>query len=231
MNVLYINVDCLKNINLFEQKLGQMSKKRRVRTLSYKYDADKRLSLGAGILLDEGLKKIGYRERELSFDVNEQGKPYYTQLPNFYFNLSHSGSYAAAVFGKTSVGIDIEQNKNERMKLSIAKRFFCEREYEILKSVTNESEQAKLFYQIWTLKESFVKMEGGGMEIPFDSFSVLPKDFRGFASLSVPQRFFAEEIDRKTVCFSLLDDVKDYSMAVCSEKMEEIKCTEVMLSI
>ncbi len=229
MNVLYINVDCLKNINLFEEKLGQMSKKRRVRTLSYRYDADKRLSLGAGILLDEGLKKIGYRERELSFDVNEQGKPYYSQLPNFYFNLSHSGSYAAAVFGESLVGIDIEQNKNEKMKLKIAKRFFSEREYEMLKTVGDEDEQAKLFYQIWTLKESFVKMVGQGMSIPFSSFDVLPKDFLDCSSLLLSQSFSTEVTAGEMVCFNLIDDIKNYSMAVCSKKREEVKCTEVKL--
>lgn len=240
MNVSYLNVDCLKNQELFAEKFQQMSSQRKEKILSYKYDSDKRLSLGAGILLDEGLKKIGYREKELICLFNEKGKPYYKELPQFYFNLSHSGHYAAAVFGDTPVGIDIEEKKSDKMRLSIAKRFFHEKEYTLLKNIENKKEQAELFYRIWTLKESFVKAAGEGMSISFSSFCTLPYEIFPQTNatainntkerkLTIGNEFSIETEQTRAIYFKQYDKIQGYCLAVCLQDNKEIEWRKVQI--
>lgn len=240
MHVLYLDVDGLKNQELFAEKFQEMSSQRKEKILSYKYDSDKRLSLGAGVLLDEGLKRIGYREKELICLFNEKGKPYYKELPQFYFNLSHSGHYAAAVFGDTPVGIDIEEKKPDKMRLSIAKRFFHEREYTLLKNTEDKKEQTELFYRIWTLKESFVKAAGEGMSISFSSFCTLPyeissqtnaaaKSDRGESELTIRNEFSVETEQIGDIYFKQYGKIQGYCLAVCSQENKEIEWMELKL--
>ncbi|MGN0465610.1 MAG: 4'-phosphopantetheinyl transferase family protein [Lachnospiraceae bacterium] len=241
MDVLYLNVDCLKNQNLFKEKLQEMSSNRKEKILSYKFDADKRLSLGAGILLDEGLKKIGYREKELNYSVNKQGKPYYKELPKFYFNLSHSGHYAAAVFGDMPVGIDLEEKQFDKIRLSIAKRFFHEKEYSLLKNIEDKREQMEVFYRIWTQKESFVKAAGEGMRISFDSFSTIPKKInlpedektkvinnRECIS-SMKEEFSVQTEQMGCVYFKHYNEIEGYCLTICSKKDEKVRWTEIRM--
>lgn len=239
MNVLYLDVDCLKNHDLFEEKFQEMSSQRKEKILSYKYDSDKRLSLGAGILLDEGLKTLGYRQEKLTYSVNKQGKPYYKELPEFCFNLSHSGHYAVAVFSDMPVGIDIEEKKFDKMRLGIAKRFFHEKEYSLLKNVDDKREQMELFYRIWTWKESFVKAAGGGMSIAFKSFCTLPSEVVslqgdvikniGEGNLPMKNAFFIETEQMGRVYFKYCDEIEGYGLAVCSKKDEKVDWIEIQI--
>lgn len=237
MNVLYLDVDCLKDQDLFKEKLQEMSSQRKEKILSYKYDSDRRLSLGAGILLDEGLKKLGYREKYLIYSVNKQGKPYYRELPQFYFNLSHSGHYAVAVFSDMPVGVDIEEKKFDKMRLGIAKRFFHEKEYSFLENVKDKKEQMELFYRIWTLKESFVKAAGGGMSIAFQSFCTLPCEIflfeenrrKDIDNLLMKNVFSIETEQMGYVYFKQYDEIEGYSLATCSQKDKKIEWIEIQI--
>ncbi len=239
MKVLYLDVDCLKNQDLFEEKLQEMSSQRKEKIISYKYDSDRRLSLGAGILLDEGLKKLGYREKQLNYSVNKQGKPFYRELPQFYFNLSHSGHYAVAVFSDMPVGIDIEEKEFDKIRLGIAKRFFHEKENSLLKNIEDRREQIELFYRIWTWKESFVKAVGEGMNIPFHSFSTLPCEVRplegekmkdiGKCNSLMKNVFSIETEQMGLVYFKYWDEIEGYSLSVCSQKDEKIEWVEIQI--
>lgn len=246
MEVLYLDVDCLKNQDLFKEKFEEMSSNRKEKILSYKFDADKRLSLGAGILLDEGLKKIGYREKQLNYCINKQGKPYYKELPKFYFNLSHSGHYAAAVFGDMPVGIDMEEKQTDKIRLSIAKRFFHEKEYSLLKNIEDKREQMEVFYRIWTQKESFVKAAGEGMSISFDSFSTIPKKTNLSKNQTAKQmknrktvspelfhsmkdEFLVQTEQMGYVYFKHYNEIEGYCLTVCSKKDEKVRWTEIRM--
>lgn len=88
-----------------------------------RYAADRRLSLGAGLLLDQGLKRFGLRERTEAFGTVENGKPCLLHHPEIQFNLSHSGSMVMAAFASCPVGCDVE--KKQKARMDVAKRFFC----------------------------------------------------------------------------------------------------------
>ena len=74
------------------------------------------------------------------------------------FNLSHSGNYALCSFSDEPgqmVGCDVEMIGD--MKLSVARRFFCEEEYRHIVEIPDSEKQKEMFYRYWVLKESFMK--------------------------------------------------------------------------
>jgi 4'-phosphopantetheinyl transferase len=84
-----------------------------------------------------------------------------------YFNLSHSGDFAAlAISSLGAVGVDIESTR-QRSYLKIVDRFFHKDENEQLLNC-DEANREQLFYRLWTLKEAFFKATGLGISQGLD---------------------------------------------------------------
>lgn len=130
----------------------------------------RRLSLGAGLLLDQGLKRFGLRERTEAFATVENGKPCLLHHPEIQFNLSHSGSMVMAAFSSCPVGCDVE--KKQKARMDVAKRFFAPAEQRTLLAARTEEERDILFSRLWTLKESYLKVGGQGMAMALGSFAI-----------------------------------------------------------
>lgn len=99
------------------------------------------------------------------------GKPYIPDIPDFYFNLSHSGRWVAIAFGDSEVGVDVEQICTDTDIEAIAGRFFSPEEQRFIQEKPAESRQR--FFEIWTGKESYVKFLGTGLKKNMTSFSIL----------------------------------------------------------
>lgn len=87
------------------------------------------------------------------------------------FNLSHSGKYvlcACSDRDDVQVGCDVEMIGELRMP--VAKRFFCETEYEMIRFVKKEKEKTEMFYRFWVLKESFMKATRRGMGLDMHTY-------------------------------------------------------------
>lgn len=151
-------------------RLGKsLSKYRQEKIKRMKFREDKLLSLGAGFLLDQGLKQWGLSEQTAAFTYGANGKPFLRDDPERYFNLSHSGSLVMAVFSDHEVGCDVEQIHSG--KLRVAHRFFTEKEQGYLSDpALSEAERDALFTRLWTLKESVLKVTGEGMGMALNSF-------------------------------------------------------------
>ncbi len=132
---------------------------RREKILRYKNTDDKKRSLGAGLLIKRILDEHGSEE---SLKTDENGKPV---ADGIYFNISHSGDYVIAVFDTAPIGCDIEKMK--KAPVSVIKRCFGDMEAEYIKSHGDTA-----FWQLWTLKESYVKMTGEGMKLPFKNIEI-----------------------------------------------------------
>ncbi len=90
-----------------------------------------------------------------------------------WINISHSGSYALCSISNdptAKVGCDIEIIGNFRE--SVARRYFCESEYQHLMDIQDQTEQTKLFYRYWVLKEGFLKVTRQGMKLDTRSFEI-----------------------------------------------------------
>lgn len=104
-----------------------------------------------------------------SYHVGEHGKPELPKEYGLYFNLSHSGGYAACAISDHNIGTDIQIHQGERE--SLAKRFFHPEELEVL----NKAEDpVRCFYDLWCLKESYIKYTGRGLGAGLNRFSVIP---------------------------------------------------------
>lgn len=153
-----------------EELTAGLSRNRQEKIRAMKMPGAKRLSLGAGLLLAHGLEQLGIREQQAVLEYRKNGKPYLKDYPEIYFNLSHSGTMAMAVFGDVEVGCDIEQVGRNREQ--VAKRFFTPEEQAYLHRAGEGEAWAKAFCRVWTMKEAFLKVTGEGARIPLTDFSI-----------------------------------------------------------
>lgn len=150
---------------------SRLSAGRQEKIKGMRLQEDKLLSLGAGLLLDLGLSRWGLSEQTAAFVLGENGKPYLRDYPEYYFNLSHSGTRVMAAFSDHEVGCDIEQIKAGR--LGVARRFFTKAEQAYLEEkAMSEDRRDREFTRLWALKESVLKVTGKGVALPLDSFEI-----------------------------------------------------------
>ena len=172
LKIYFANVQCLEKPSVFEGFFIHMNHIRQQKINRVKQLSDKRLSLGAGILLRYALEKEGLDYSKLDFEVSQNEKPIIVSNENdviVYFNLSHSKNMVMCVISDKPVGCDIQENKD--YKAGVAQKFFTAEEFEYLEGLPKE-DRVRAFYRIWSLKESFVKMTGEGINRPFNSFEL-----------------------------------------------------------
>ena len=121
--------------------------------------------------LSQYIKKI--KPPEWVFNKNGYGKPYITNVISLplQFNLSHTeGVVALAVTLTREVGVDVEWLGRKGQTVEIAERFFSPQEIAQLRALP-EADQRDRFFDLWTLKEAYIKACGMGLSIPLDQFT------------------------------------------------------------
>lgn len=194
---LYIaDIRCLAQEAIFWEKIKMLPEERWEKIIRYKQKEDQMRGLGAGLLLEYGLRchgltllnaVQGLEKAEIFYGTH--GKPYLSHRGNLYFNISHSGDYAAVAFSQTEVGVDIERIR--KIRPGVMSRYFhlSEREYLEKPAVKNTgkaemeemqeglenalTETDMKFTELWTRKESYIKAVGKGLSLPLTSFSTL----------------------------------------------------------
>jgi 4'-phosphopantetheinyl transferase len=108
----------------------------------------------------------------LTLVTEPNGKPQLANAPlPIVFNLSHSQNMAILAVGMDhAVGVDIEITSRRRSQQSIAERYFHPTETARFKQLSN-TEQCKYFFQLWTLKEAFLKATGEGISGGLDKMA------------------------------------------------------------
>lgn len=134
-----------------------------------------RFAAGRGMLRALLGRYVDCPPAELAFEYNPEGKPRLDaacNAPGLTFNLSHSGDTGlCAVARGITLGVDIEECRENRDILPIARRFFAPEEVRQLMALP-ESQQQAGFYQCWTSKEALIKAWGRGLSTPLDQFTV-----------------------------------------------------------
>ena len=126
-------------------------------------------------LLGEALVRFALKKywnltsEDYRIDRGEKGKPFIVGVENVFFNISHSGDYVVCAVSDREIGIDIEKRTKARME--VAGRFFHGEEVAQLKML-EEDKQDQLFFNYWSVKESFLKYIGTGLARPLNSFIV-----------------------------------------------------------
>lgn len=171
VELYWMDTGVLEDAAHFACAYRSLSRGRQRKVDAFLFMKDKKLSLGAGLLLRQGLAAHGIDEQEAVIAYGENGKPYLPYYPDIHFNLSHSGGMAVAVFADTAVGCDVE--RIEAADLPLARQFFSEGEYRYLAGFPAGQQRDAAFYRLWTLKESFVKTIGAGLALPLDAFEIV----------------------------------------------------------
>ena len=108
------------------------------------------------------------------FSYSPKGKPDIANqslLNPVQFNLAHTdGMVVLAISKQTQVGIDVENLDRSGAFDDIANRYFSEKETAAIANLPLEKKH-KRFFELWTLKESYVKAVGQGLSIPLDQIS------------------------------------------------------------
>jgi 4'-phosphopantetheinyl transferase len=108
------------------------------------------------------------------FIANAYGRPEISEpaLPaRLHFSLSNARSLVALVVtGEGDAGIDVEDMAYRGDTLSIAHHYFSLAELRDLHALPRKRQLLR-FFELWTLKESYIKARGMGLAIPLDQFS------------------------------------------------------------
>lgn len=209
MTKIYLaQTDQLADPALFAQLYQTVPAHRREKIDAMKFPKGKQRCLGAWLLLMHGLKEAGIHEREIHLSYGSVGKPFLTDYPELFFNLSHSGNRVLCAVSDREVGCDVELVRSA--DFSVAKRFFSPQEYQMMINAPAEEHNA-MFFHIWTLKESFIKNVGRGLSMPLREFCInLSGD-----DIRIEQQFLQEELFFRT--FDLHDG---YYYACCAREPE-----------
>jgi 4'-phosphopantetheinyl transferase len=183
-----VNVFLLKDSSTIDSSLTafyyqSLSAEEQHKYHRFHFEKDRRLYLHAHAMLRLYLcHYLNCDTKDLEFQHNAYGKPYLKDYPEIRFNLSHAKQVVALAMSKGEelyLGIDVENTKSRGEVRDLAFNFFSNEECELLKSYP-ETEQNKIFFKLWTLKESYIKAIGKGLSIGLNSFSFssLDKDIK-----------------------------------------------------
>ena len=189
----------LEEKRLYERAYGFASPARRAKADAYLYAEDKTMSLAAEVLLRRGLRDAGTADVELTY--GEYGKPYLAGGGTF-FSLAHSGGWALCTVADREVGCDVELMRPVGLK--VAERFFDPAEFA---EISASPDPLTLFFRCWTIKESYMKATGLGMNL-------LPGDFRIVFS---PEIRVEPPPEGRSFGFREFTDIPGCAAALCAE--------------
>jgi len=97
---------------------------------------------------------------------DEYGKPYQETVPGLFFNYSHSGTMVACGIAGENIGVDIQKfTEGGRVR----EKVYCAGEWEEERAFADTS---RYFTEVWTKKESFLKLTGDGLRREMKSLNV-----------------------------------------------------------
>lgn len=191
-----VNSDYLEeNFDILLEKLPVT---RREYVLAFKQRYSAIVELATSLLLDD---IVNQQTKAINpfYDVKKDalGKPYIPQLPDLYFNISHSGDYIAIAYGNENVGVDLQQIVVYRPKVAEKCCTFDE-----LKWMQQEDVDYRFTF-LWTIKESYAKYTGKGLAEDFKEIRI---DFDDCCIKDTEVKYVSERLN-------------DYIITVCAENL------------
>lgn len=143
--------------SFLERCINVLPPERKQKALRYRFDIDRKMSVISYLELLYALRE-NYNIKNPKIAYGVHGKPYLTEYPDIYFNISHCPKGCVCVVSDHEVGVDIQDIRP--FSWDIAKRVCCDNELKVLECA---DDKARLFTKIWTMKESHGKMTGIGI--------------------------------------------------------------------
>ena len=177
ITVYYIKVSPSLEEDAFFSHLEKTEEGRRKKILGMTDKKSRMHSLMAGSLLHDALcERLGIPKDEsgpFSVAYRQGGKPYLTKYPDIHYSLSHSGEYVCCALGDSPLGVDIQ--KVTDCPKGVAPRFFTKEDNRRLDACSGD-EGKELFFRMWSIKESYVKLTGKGLSGGLSGFEI---DWKG----------------------------------------------------
>ncbi|NLQ47984.1 4'-phosphopantetheinyl transferase family protein [Streptococcus mutans] len=153
---------------MFFSLLELIEEEDRKQILRYQFWQDRQRSLLGHLLSRYAIvQEYSLTNKEIQIRRHAYGKPYIKDYSQIHYNISHSGEWVVVAIGKSPIGIDVE-NRREDWDL-IGERVFSESE----KYWSQNSYKRKAI--LWTIKEAYVKYLGTGLSKSLNSFSIYIK--------------------------------------------------------
>lgn len=142
------------------------------RAARFHFPADRDRFIAAhGSLRDILGRYLHCKPGELTFSINQYGKPV-LKSHKLEFNLSHSSDFVlVAVTQGRKVGVDVERIRQGISSYVIARQYFSKSEVAELEALPLEKREVA-FFTCWTRKEAYIKAQGSGLSLPLESFDV-----------------------------------------------------------
>ncbi|MGF7047403.1 4'-phosphopantetheinyl transferase [Paenibacillus sp. DS2015] len=194
---------------LYSQMLTYVSDERRKKTERFMFYKDRLRSVISECLVRAVIgQRIDPVTVPIMFNVGPYGKPFVEEMPEFHYNISHSGTWVVCAIDSQPIGIDIEEIKPTNTDLS--RLVFSDEEKATVEAITGD-EQLHYFYDIWTLKESYVKTIGLGLSHPLQSFSfqLHSEGTARILPLHLQERY----------SFHRIDFDENYKLSVCASRV------------
>jgi 4'-phosphopantetheinyl transferase len=170
LEICAVKIPKTMNTGLFESLLREVDEERKIKISKFVYKEDAYRTLIGDVLIRSMIcEKLKVNNKQLSFYTNEYGKPFINNTINIHFNVSHAAEWVLCAISNAEIGIDIELI--QPIDLDIAKYYFSDIEYmDLLKK--RDAEKIPYFFDLWTLKESYIKARGMGLSIPLKDFCI-----------------------------------------------------------
>lgn len=193
VDLWYFFSDKFKDPEQFASYNALMSPDERKRCAQLRFDRDRYTFAATRALVRSVLSNYSsVAPADWRFTSRFLGKPQISSpagKPNLHFNLSHSSNLVvcAVSVAHERVGVDAERVDETIEVMEVAARHFSPFEVAALQRLPN-CKQRKLFFEYWTLKESYLKACGIGLTSPLDRFSfVLDRQAVGIVFQDGPQ--------------------------------------------
>lgn len=106
------------------------------------------------------------------------GKPYFKNLSDIHFSVSHSNDICMIGFSKNlNIGVDIEKlnNINNEQASQLLEKYFSQQDLELFE---NKKSSVEKFMFLWTQKEAFYKAKGCGISLSALKAHFLEEDIK-----------------------------------------------------
>jgi len=176
VRVFYALTEALADPDLARRCRATISAEESAREQRFRFQEDRDSYLLAHALCRSVLSQLcGAGAPALQFEAGEHGRPELTVPhcdPRLRFNISHTrGMVACAVALEHDVGVDVERLDRRVQIAELAASVFSDAERAALASLREDAQRAR-FFELWTLKEAYIKAVGKGLALRLSAITL-----------------------------------------------------------
>ncbi len=135
---------------------------------------------------------------------SDLGKPFFPDYPDIHFNYSHSKNYVACGLSDHEIGVDIEDIR--KVKESLIRNISHVNEYWWIKQAETEDELYDRTILLWTIKESYLKQKGTGINCRLNSLDFSSVLYQNRNGIYEDQYIKVKKINSSYLCFCAFSD-------------------------